>query len=114
MYATERNKNPTESSKKAKGADKIAEEVNKKYNTALSGQTIMRYVANGLIGVSPLKMGPDGGVPEEHFKFLLTTVETYIHFSQINVETSNNTVNQLTKCIDATMNNIKKGWCLFQ
>ncbi len=33
MYASERIKNPTEISKKGKGVDKIAEEVNKKYNT---------------------------------------------------------------------------------
>ncbi len=50
------------------------QEVNKKYNTTLSGQTIMRYVANGLIGVSPLKMGPDGGVPDDHFRLLCTAV----------------------------------------
>ncbi len=83
MYATERNKNPTESSKKAKGADKIAQEVNKKYNTTLLGWTIMRYV---VIWVSPFKTGPDGGVLDEHFRLLLIAVETYICMSQIKSE----------------------------
>ncbi len=114
MYAAERNKIPTESNKKAKGADKIAEEVNRKYNTTLSGRTIMRYVSNGRIGVSPLKMGPDGGVPEEHFNLLLTRVETYIRISQINGETSNNTANKLTKRINTTMNHVTTGPRLFQ
>ncbi len=113
MYASETIKNPTESGKKGKGADKIAEEVNKKYNPTLSGQTIMRYVSNGLIGVPPLKMGSDGGVPEEHFKLLLTAVKTYIHISQINGETFNNTVNKLTKRINTTMD-ITTGPHLFQ
>ncbi len=114
MYAAERSNNPTENKGKGKGAVKIAEEVNKKYNTTLSGRTIMRYVANGMIGVSPLKMGPDGGVPEEHFKLLLLAVETYIRISQINGETSNNTATLLTKRINSTMNNISKSSHLFQ
>lgn len=83
LHAAERNKNPTESSKRAKGEDKIAEGNNRKYNTTLSGQTIMQYVANGLIVVIPLKLGPDSGMLEEHFKLLLTAVKTYICISQI-------------------------------
>ncbi len=59
-----------------------------------------------MIGVSLLKMGPDGGVPEERFKLLLAAVKTYFYISQINGETSNNTANQLKKRINTTMNNI--------
>ncbi len=108
MYAAEKDSN-----KKTKGAEKIAAEVNKKYNTTLSGRTIRRYVGNGMIGVSPLKMGPDGGVPDNHFKLLLTAFETYIRISQINGETFNNTANKLTTRVNATMNHITKGPRLF-
>ncbi len=68
----------------------------------------MRYVAHGLVGVSPLEMGSDGGVPEEHFKIFVSPVGTYICILQ------NNTANQLTKHINTTMNRFIKGPCLFQ
>ncbi len=59
-------------------------------------------------------MGPDGGMPEKHFKPLLTAVKTFICISKIIGETSNNTANKLTKRINTTMNHITTGPCLFR
>ncbi len=52
-----------------KGANKLADDVNKKCKTNLSGCTIMRYVGDGWTGQCSLKMGPDGGIPKDLLRF---------------------------------------------
>ncbi len=103
LYKAERAK--MQKGEKYKGAGKIAEAVNENYKTSISGQTIMRYVENGMAGQSPLKMGPDGGVPRDVFKLLLTAFKT-VQIKQINGETNCNTTNLLSQRINKTMNNI--------
>ncbi len=56
--------------RKVQGAGKTAV-MNENYKTSVTGQTVMRYSANGKVGQSPLKMGPDGGVPCNVSKLLL-------------------------------------------
>ncbi len=101
LYVAERQKG-----KKHKGAAKIAEAVNSVYGTSISGRTVMWYVAYGMVGEYPLKMGPDGGIQNEVFKLLLTAFETFVRMKQIKRETNLNTTNLLSKRVNKTMNNL--------
>ncbi len=92
--------------KKHKGAGKIAEAVNSVYGTSISGHMVMQYVANGMVGESPLKMGPDGGIQNDMFNFLLTVFETCVRMKQINGETNLKTTNLLSKHVNKTMKNL--------
>ncbi len=103
-----------EKGEKHKGACEIAEALNENYKTSITGQTVMRYVKNGMDGQSPLKMDPDGGVPHNVFKILLTAFETFIQIKQINGETNCNTQNLLSQCVNKTMNNISNTSRLLQ
>ena len=75
---------------------------------------VMRYVKKGMAGQSLLKMGPDGGVPCNVFKLLLTAFETFVQIKQINGETNCNTMNLLFQHIKKAMKNISTTSCLLQ
>ncbi len=44
---------------KRKGVGESSEAVNETYKNSVSNWTVLRYVTNGMVGQSPLKMGPD-------------------------------------------------------
>ncbi len=91
LYVAERQKD-----NKHRGAAKIAETVNITQTPVFLGHTVMPCVANGMVGQSPLKMGPDGGIQNDVFKLLLTAFETFVEINQINGETKFNTINLLS------------------
>ena len=70
--------------KKEKGmsAQQVCDSVNDKFGSSLSTQSIYRYVNDGKMGESPMKRGPDGGIPEHTFKLLLSAFESFIRINQ--------------------------------
>ncbi len=71
-----------------KEVSKIAETVNKTYKTSISGHTVMRHVETGMVGQSPLKMQPGGGIQKDVFKLQLTVFETFVRIKKINAESN--------------------------
>ncbi len=67
LYKVERVK--SEKGGKQKGVGKIAQAKNENYKTSVLGQMVMSNVTSGMVGQSPLKIGPGGSVPCNVFKF---------------------------------------------
>ena len=55
-----------------------------KYETCPSISTISRYVVNGLVDVSPMKMGPEGHVSAQTYKNLCQAYSSLIPINQMN------------------------------
>jgi len=51
-------------------AQQVVKQVNDKYGTTVTRQTVARYVEEGMIGESPKKPGPSGWLPEHVYKVL--------------------------------------------
>ena len=66
------------------GARKICVQVNRKHQTNISSRTITRYTNRGLIGISPLKRGPEGDVSDRIMKVLVRAFESYVQINQGN------------------------------
>lgn len=84
------------------------------YKTTVVSQTVLAYVANGIAGKSLLKMGPDGDVPDDVFKLLLTSFKTFERMKQINGEMNCNTTNLLSQHMKKTINNMSNKTYLLQ
>jgi len=76
--------NSPDPSTPVKGARRIIRNVNGRHGTKLNYRTVTRYVSSGMIGVSPMKKGPEGSVPNKILKSLVSAIESYIRINQGN------------------------------
>ena len=86
----------------------VAEKIKTKFNgVGPSASTIHHYVVNlGLVGVSPLKMGPEGSIPQLQYKALCTAVSSKLRINQLNAKGGNSIAKQI-QWIMKTMNYTK-------
>ncbi len=65
---------------------KVEEFVKKKHHGICPGKTtIHRYVVElGLVGISPLKTGPEGNIPREVYSALCMAYGSFVRINQIN------------------------------
>ncbi len=54
------------------------------FSVDLSARTIQDAVSKGRIGVSPLRRGPRGSIPDVHYKNLCLTFESFLAINQDN------------------------------
>ncbi len=73
----------------------------------------MRYVADGQVEQPLLKMGPDGGIPNNVFKIIVSAFETSVRLNQLNRNTTKNTVNLMSSIRNQAMNNISSSRRIF-
>lgn len=76
----------------------------KDYETCPGVRTIQRYVANNIVGQSPLKMGEKGKVPQFIFRTLCNAFETMVRINQINGRDAENGQRKLSLRVNACMN----------
>ena len=80
MYATEKPKS------NGLSAATVCNFVDDKYGTSINKYQVQKLVQQGIIGETPPKKGPDGGIPFHHFKHLVGAFETYVQVKQVNGE----------------------------
>ena len=104
-----------EEKSKANGmsAQKVVDEVNKKYGTTLSRKTISDYVKNDMIGTSPVKKGSTHIIPNDVFQLLLIAYESYIRINQLNSTTFTCGRKSLTTIVNTITNNLYCSHFLF-
>lgn len=81
----------------------IVTAVNKANNSNISVVTAARYVRMGLVGVSPMKRGPQGDFPEEVFDALKGAFATYLKLEQATGK-KQSTIRQLSLLVNACVN----------
>jgi hypothetical protein len=86
-----------------KSIQDIVDEVNKLYGSKVHPQTAACYVHTGLVGVSPLTLGPVGHFPKVIYKSLVRAYATYLELKQAGCKRQS-TINQLVKLVNATVN----------
>lgn len=86
----------------------VAEKTKAKFKgVGPSASTIHHYVVNlGLVGVSPLKMGPEGSIPQLQYKALCMAVSSKLRINQLNAKGGNSIAKQI-QWIMKTMNYTK-------
>jgi hypothetical protein len=67
-----------------KSARSVIELIQNKTKVELSVQTIQKKVQEGEIGTLPLRRGPQGNIPELHYRNLCLAFQNYIRINQIN------------------------------
>ncbi len=84
---------------------KVEDFVKKKHNGICPGKTtIHRYVVElGLIGMSPLKTGPEGNIPRETYNVLCMAYGSFLRINQINGRGGDNSRTKLVPLIAETM-----------
>ncbi len=94
-------------------ADSSDDFVNEKCNTNMSAQVIWYDDAEGRVRESQLKMGPNGGIPNDLLNILLSAFETCKWIKQINGESGNNRRNLISACVNNAMNNFSNNSIFF-
>ena len=69
--------------------------ITSKYETCPSIETISRYVAHGLVNVSPMKMGPEGHVSAQAYKNLCQAYSSLVPINQMNACAGDNSRKKL-------------------
>jgi hypothetical protein len=77
-YAREKGK------KGGKSAREVCEMARREFSVDLSPRTIQDAVSKGRIGVSPLRRGPRGSIPDVHYKNLCIAFESFLAINQDN------------------------------
>ena len=62
----------------------VAELVEKDCGVKISARTIQQKVKEGNVGVSPLRRGPKGNIPDRSYQNLCLAYESYVTINQIN------------------------------
>ena len=65
----------------------VTEIVRNEFKVNLCPRTIQKKVKDGAVGVSPLRRGPKGFIPEHHFNNLCIAFETFLRINQMNGNT---------------------------
>lgn len=82
---------------------KVATKIKSEFGVGPSATTIHRYVADlGLVGQSPMKMGPVGQLPPVVYKALCTAISSKLRINQLNAKGSF-TINKQVQLIMMTM-----------
>ena len=68
-----------------------------------SHATLVHYVGNGLIGVSPLKTGPRGDIPLHEYKVLCAAFTSFMRNQQLNKRQGTNKRGKMAPIIAETM-----------
>lgn len=68
-----------------------------------SHATLLHYVANGLIGVSPLKTGPQGDIPPHEYQALCAAFASFMRIQQLNKCQGTNKRGKMAPIIAETM-----------
>ena len=76
--------------------------ITSKYETCPSIETISRYVAHGLVNLSPMKMGPEGHVSAQAYKNLCQAYSSLIPINQMNACAGDNSRKKLIPMIMKT------------
>ena len=97
IYAQERKK------PKGRSATEVSRIVNLEFGSSLSGRSVLRYVANGMAGESPMKRGPTGGLSSSVFKLLQLAFESFVRIKQANADSSSNTRMSLQRLVNSTV-----------
>ena len=79
MYDRER-----QNKKGGMSARAVAELVEKDCGVKISARTIQQKVKEGNVGVSPLRRGPKGNIPDRSYQNLCLAYESYVTINQIN------------------------------
>jgi hypothetical protein len=79
MYAREKEKG-----KSGMSARNVTELIQNEFKVDLCPQTIQKKVKEGNIGCLPLRRGPQGNIPEQHYSNLCLAFESFIRINQIN------------------------------
>ena len=84
---------------------KVEDFVKKKHHGICPGKTtIHRYVVElGLVGMSPLKTGPEGNIPREVYNSLCMAYGSFLRINQINGRGGDNLRTKLIPLIAETM-----------
>ena len=77
-YAREKGK------KGGKSAREVSDMARREFSVDLSARTIQDAVSKGRIGVSPLRRGPRGSIPDVHYKNLCVAFESFLAINQDN------------------------------
>jgi hypothetical protein len=65
-------------------ARNVTELIQNEFKVDLCPRMIQKKVKEGNIGCLPLRRGPQGNIPEQHYSNLCLAFESFIHINQIN------------------------------
>ena len=78
MYSTEKPK------REGKSAEQFCNIINGKYGTSVRKRTVQKHVKIEIVGESPMKKDPYGGLPKDTYRLLAGAFESYVRIQQAN------------------------------